>query len=145
MSEDTLIIESLSNFIVAFNKFNKDDILSNLHFPHITHSDGNDPKIYQNGEEFWNFVSVQITQMKERENWSYSTLDYTKIINKTQKTAHVNVQFSRRTSSGKAYGVAAGLWIVTKKNRLWALQGRSVFPVSGKISYLAGQNLSKKI
>ena len=43
-----------------------------------------------------------------------------------------------------AYGMAGGIWIVTKKNNKWALQARSVFPKSGKISYLAGQNLSKK-
>ena len=143
MSEKTQIFQSLNNFIIAFNKFDKDEIISNLHFPHITHSDGNDPKIYLNGNDFWNFISIQITEMKEKENWSYSTLDYTKIINKIEKTAHVKVEFSRRTSSGKAYGIAAGLWIVTKKNGFWALQGRSVFRKSGKISFLAGQNLSK--
>ena len=82
--------------------------------------------------------------MKKLEGWSYSTLDKTEIINITNNTAHVLVEFSRRDSNGIAYGMACGIWIVTKKNNKWALQARSVFPKSGKISYLAGQNLSKK-
>ena len=144
MSDPNLVIQSLNQFIDAFNKFNKNQILSNLHFPHVTHSESNDPKVYETENEFWNFVSHQINEMKKLEGWSYSSLDKTEIINITNNTAHVLVEFSRRDSNGIAYGVAGGIWIVTKKNNKWALQARSVFPKSGKISYLAGQNLSKK-
>ena len=35
-------IKALFNFIDAFNTVEKDIILNNLHFPHITHSDRND-------------------------------------------------------------------------------------------------------
>jgi len=142
MSESKLILEALNDFITAFNKFDKNEIITNLHFPHATHSDGNDPKVYQNGDSFWEFVFHQLSDMKKLEGWSYSTLDKTDIINETKHTAHVLVEFSRRDSLGKAYGVAGGIWVVTKKNGKWGLQARSVFPKSGKISYLAGQNLS---
>ena len=59
-------------------------------------------RVYQDGDSFWEFVFHQLTDMKKLEDWSYSTLDKTEIINETKHTAHVLVEFSRRDSLGKS-------------------------------------------
>ena len=46
-------IQSLNTFIEAFNRRDKDGILSNLHFPLYTHSDGAEPVIIESADDFW--------------------------------------------------------------------------------------------
>jgi hypothetical protein len=135
-------LEALHKFIDAFNRVDKNEIVSTLHFPHAVHSDGNDPIVYLNGEEFWDFLGPQFSNMKELEGWAYSTLDLTEIVNATPNTVHVLIEFSRRNAAGDAYGVARGVWVVTKKDERWALQVRSSVPMSGKINALAGQKIT---
>ena len=46
-------VTCLYKFIDAFNTAEKNKIITNLHFPHYVHSNGNEPVIYKNGEDFW--------------------------------------------------------------------------------------------
>ncbi len=142
MDDAKSAIEALHTFMEAFNSLDKDRIVATLHFPHAVHSDGNDPTLYADGDEFWGFLKPQLANMKDREGWAYSTLDAVEVANETPNTIHVLVTFSRRNAAGDAYGVAKGLWVVTKKNERWALQVRSTVPKSGNISALAGQPMN---
>ena len=135
-------IRSLYNFIDAFNTVDKNKIIQNLHFPHVTHSNGNEPVIYENGDVFWKSLQIQFDQMIKLEEWSYSTLDECEIINETDKTLQCQVEFNRRTKNKKSYGTAKGIWVATLIDNIWALQMRSMIPVSGKISSLAGTKMS---
>lgn len=139
MSYAKFALEALHKFFNAFNKVDKNEIVQTLHFPHAVHSDSNDPVLYRNGDEIWEVLKPQFSNMQKLEGWVHSTLDYTKIVNETPNTVHVLTEFSRRNASGDAYGVARGVWVVTKKNERWALQVRSTLPMSGNISALAGQ------
>jgi hypothetical protein len=132
---------ALYDFIDAFNSVKKNEIINKLHFPHYVHSNGNEITIYRNGEDFWKSLKVQFDQMIHNEHWHYSTLDKCEIINKSDKTVQCLVEFNRRTKNKKSYGTAKGLWIATFKNNLWALQVRSMIPVSGKISSIAGTKM----
>ena len=60
--------------------------------------------------------------------------DKLKIINKTDKTLQCEVEFNRRLINKKSYGSAKGIWISTFRDGIWALQIRSMIPVSGTIS-----------
>ena len=135
-------IRSLYNFIDAFNTVDKNKIIQNLHFPHVTHSNGNEPVIYENGDVFWKSLQIQFDQMIKLEEWSYSTLDECEVINETDKTLQCQVEFNRRTKNKKSYGTAKGIWVATLIDNIWALQIRSMIPVSGKISSLAGTKIS---
>lgn len=134
-------IISLKNFINAFNTLEKDKIINNLHFPHFTHSDGHEPIKYENGELFWNNLKIQLDEMVDKENWSFSTLDSCDVINETENTLQCLVEFNRRYKNKESYGKAKGIWIVTLINKKWALQIRSMIAVSGKISSLAGTRM----
>ena len=135
-------IKAFYNFIDAFNTVEKNNILQNLHFPHVTHSNGHEPIIYKNGEIFWDSLKIQFDQMIKLEEWSFSTLDTCKIINETDKTLQCLVEFNRRTKNKKSYGTAKGIWVATLIDNIWALQIRSMIPVSGRISSLAGTKMS---
>ena len=134
-------ILALKNFINAFNTLEKDKIINNLHFPHFTHSDGNETIKYEDGEAFWNVLEIQLYEMVHIEKWSFSTLDKCEIINETDKTLQCLVEFNRRTKNKKSYGTAKGIWVATLIDNIWALQIRSMIPVSGRISSLAGTKM----
>ena len=68
-------VTCLYKFIDAFNTAEKNKIITNLHFPHYVHSNGNEPVIYKNGEDFWKSLKVQLDTMIKVENWNFSTLD----------------------------------------------------------------------
>jgi len=135
-------VSCLYKFIDAFNTAEKNNIITNLHFPHYVHSNGNEPIIYKNGEDFWKSLKVQLDTMSKVENWSFSTLDKCKIINETDKTIQCEVEFNRRLINKESYGSAKGIWISTFRDGIWALQLRSMIPVSGTISSLAGTNMN---
>lgn len=137
-------ITSFYSFIDAFNTVEKNKIIKNLHFPHFTHSNGNQPVMYINGEVFWQSLRIQFDQMIELENWSFSTLDKCEIISETDKTLQCLVEFNRREKNKKSYGKAKGIWIATLIDNIWALQIRSMIPVSGKISSLAGTKVTNE-
>ena len=80
--------------------------------------------------------------MSKVESWSFSTLDKCKIINKTDKTIQCEVEFNRRLINKESYSSAKGIWISTFRDGIWALQLRSMIPVSGTISSLAGTNMN---
>ena len=134
-------VKALYNFVDAFNSVEKNKIINNLHFPHYVHSNGNEPVIYETGEDFWISLKIQFDQMINGEYWHYSTLDKCEIINETDKTIQCLVEFNRRTKDKKSYGRAKGIWISTLRRNIWGLQIRSMIPVSGTISALAGTKM----
>ena len=135
-------VKALYNFVDAFNSVEKNKIINNLHFPHYVHSNGNEPVIYETGEDLWKSLKIQFDQMINGEYWHYSTLDKCEIINETDKTIQCVVEFNRRTKDKKSYGRAKGIWISTLRRNIWGLQIRSMIPVSGTISALAGTKMN---
>ena len=81
--------------------------------------------------------------MINEENWHFSTLDKCDIITVTEKSLQCFVEFNRRDKNKKSYGTAKGIWIATFKNNSWGLQIRSMIPVSGTISSLAGTKMNE--
>ena len=134
-------IQSLNTFIEALNRRDKDGILSNLHFPLYTHSDGAEPVIIESADDFWRASSHQVEEMRRHENWSSTTLDYSEVLDATENTVHIQLEISCRNTEGEAYGVARGIWIYAKIEDRWALKIRSMFQKTGEISYLAGQKV----
>ncbi len=135
-------VRALYKFVDAFNSVEKNKIINNLHSPHYVHSNGNEPVRYESGEDFWKSLKMQFDQMINGEYWHYSTLDKCEIINETDKTIQCVVEFNRRTKDKKSYGTAKGIWISTLRRNIWGLQIRSMIPVSGTISALAGTKMN---
>ena len=134
-------VQSLYDFLDAFNTAEKDQIIKHLHFPHVTQVDGGGPLIYVDEESFATVLEVQLKRMVEVERWSHSSLDRCQIINETDHMVQCAVEFSRRLKDGSIYGCAKGVWIATLINDKWALQLRSMIPISG-IALLAGTKIN---
>ena len=141
MSASDGATQSLNTFIKSVNRRDKDGILSNLHFPLYTHYDGAEPVIIKNADDFWRGSSLQVKEMIRHEDWASTTLDYSKVLDATENTAHIQIEISRRNTNVEAYGVARGIWIYAKIENRWALKIRSMFQKTGEISYLAGQKI----
>ena len=136
--EEKLAIKSLHNFIQFFNKKDKDKILNSLHYPHMAQSENNDPKIYANKEEMWSYIGFLLNKLETEENWHKTTLDKVEVLNSSNNAVQCNVEFNRRYENKESYAKAVGIWTATKKQGKWGLQLRTMIPVSGKISILAG-------
>ncbi len=136
--EEELAINSLNNFIQFFNEKDKNKILNCLHYPHMAQSENNDPKIYDNKEEMWKYISFLLNKLETEENWHKTTLDKVEVINSSNNAVQCNVEFNRRYENKESYAKAVGIWTATKKQGKWGLQLRTMIPVSGKISILAG-------
>ena len=139
-----LAIKSLHNFIQFFNEQNKDKILNCLHYPHMAQSENHDPKIYINKNEMWDYIGFLLNKLETEENWYMTTLDKVEVINSSKNVVQCNVEFNRRYSNKVSYAKAVGIWTTTKKRGRWGLQSRSMIPVSGKISILAGAKIKIK-
>ena len=126
---------------MSFNRRDKEGILSNLHFFLYTHSDGAEPVIIKSADDFWRASSHQVEKMRRHEDWNAITLNYSKVLDATDNTVHIQLEITRRNTGGEAYGVARGFWIYTKIEDKWALKIRSMFQKTGEISYLAGQKV----
>ena len=120
-------IQSLNTFIEAFNRRNKDGILSNLHFPLYKHSDCGEPIIIESADDFWRASSHQVREMRRHKNGSSTTLDYSEVLDATENTLHIQLEISRRNTEGEAHGVARGIWMYAKIEDRWALKIRSMF------------------
>ena len=136
--EENLAIKSLHDFIKYFNDKDKAKILSCLHYPHMAQSANNDPKIYFNNEEMWIYISFLLNKLEKEENWHKTTLDKVEVVNSSKNSVQCNVEFNRRYENNRSYAKAIGIWTSTKKQGKWGLQLRTMIPVSGKISILAG-------
>tara|TARA_Y100001960_G_C14158192_1_gene579416 strand:+ start:65 stop:505 length:441 start_codon:yes stop_codon:yes gene_type:complete len=136
--EEKLAIKSLHNFIQFFNEKDKDKILNCLHYPHMAQSENNDPKIYSNKEEMWGYIGFLLKKLETEENWHETTLDKVEVINCSENAIQCNVEFNRRYENKESFAKAVGIWTATKKQGKWGLQLRTMIPVSGKISILAG-------
>tara|TARA_Y100000588_G_C13620996_1_gene655413 strand:+ start:43 stop:468 length:426 start_codon:yes stop_codon:yes gene_type:complete len=141
MSASDSAVQSLNSFIGSFNRRDKDGILSTLHFPLYTHSDGAEPVIIESADDFWRASTHQVAEMRRYEDWGSTTLDYSKVLDATENTVHIQLEITRRNTDGEPYGVARGIWIYAKIEDRWALKIRSMFQKTGEISYLAGQKI----
>ena len=113
--EEELAINSLNNFIQFFNEKDKNKILNCLHYPHMAQSENNDPKIYDNKEEMWKYISFLLNKLETEENWHKTTLDKVEVINSSNNAVQCNVEFNRRYENKESYAKAVGIWTATKK------------------------------
>ena len=140
--EEKLAVKCMYNFIKFFNEKDKEKILNCLHFPHMAQSENNDPKIYTNKDEMWSYIGFLLKKLEIEEKWKKTTLDKVEIVNSSNNAVQCNVEFNRRYYNDESYAKAVGIWIATKKQGKWGLQLRTMIPVSGKISILAGGEIN---
>lgn len=112
----------IDDFVSALNSRNILEGRKTLHYPHIQIA-GNELSILSDPESF------QIDfQSLASEGWSHSTLDSCTMRQSCDEKVHFEVQLSMHRSNHAGYATYQALWIVTKKDGIWGIQCRSIFP-----------------
>lgn len=113
---------AMDGFMAAFNARDADAIRSIwFHFPHIRfHS--NKVTIMATPADYTNLVWTSQTQSK---GWGHTKWDYVEVIDSGEEKVHFRVQFTRYRADGSVLGTYKSLYIVTRIDGRWAIQGRS--------------------
>jgi hypothetical protein len=112
----------IDDFVSALNARNIDEGRKTLHYPHVQIA-GNDLSILNDAESF------QIDfQSLAAEGWTHSTLDSCAMRQSCDEKVHFEVQLSMHKAKSARYATYQALWVVTKKDGIWGIQCRSIFP-----------------
>lgn len=118
----------IDDFFAAFNARDIDGGRRTLNYPHIQIA-GNDVMILNDPESF------QIDfQALAGEGWTHVTLDSCEMRQSCDEKVHFEVQLSMHKGSASRYATYQALWIVTRKDGVWGIQCRSVFPSGVRLS-----------
>lgn len=112
----------IDDFFTALNARDIEGCRKTLHYPHIQIA-GNELSILNDPESF------QIDfQLLANEGWTYSTLDSCSMRQSCDEKVHFEIQLSMHKPNDSRYATYQALWIVTKVDGTWGIQGRSIFP-----------------
>jgi hypothetical protein len=118
----------IDEFFAAFNARDLEAGRRTLHYPHIQIA-GNDVTILYEPESF------QIDfQSLASEGWTHVTLDSCAMRQNCDEKVHFEVQLSMHKGSDSRYATYQALWIVTRKEDVWGIQCRSIFPSGVRFS-----------
>ena len=108
-----------------FSALNARDIESGrkaLHYPHIQIA-GSEVSILNEPASF----EIDF-QALAADGWTHFTLDSCEMRQNYDEKVHFELQFSMHKGSDARYATYQALWIVTKKDGVWGIQCRSIFP-----------------
>jgi len=112
----------IDDFFAALNARDLEGGRKTLHYPHIQIA-GNELSILNDPESF------QIDfQSLAGEGWTHSTLDSCTMRQSCDEKVHFEVQLSMHKATTPRYATYQALWVVTKKDGVWGIQCRSIFP-----------------
>jgi len=118
----------IDDFFAAFNARDIERGRQTLNYPHIQIA-GNDVTILYEPESF------QIDfQSLAGEGWTHVTLDSCAMRQNCDEKVHFEVQLSMHRGSDSRYATYQALWIVTRKDGVWGIQCRSIFPSGVRFS-----------
>jgi len=118
----------IDDFFAAFNARDMESARKTLHYPHIQIA-GNDVTILDDPESF------QIDfQSLASDGWTHVTLDSCAMRQNCDEKVHFEVQLSMHRGSESRYATYQALWIVTRKDGVWGIQCRSIFPSGVRFS-----------
>jgi hypothetical protein len=118
----------IDDFFAAFNARNVDAGRKTLHYPHIQIA-GNEVTILEDADSFQiDFQSLAI------EGWTHVSLDSCAMRQNCDEKVHFEVQLSMHKGSDARYATYQALWIVTRRDGVWGIQCRSIFPSGVRFS-----------
>jgi hypothetical protein len=112
----------IDDFFAALNARDIGAGRKTLHYPHIQIA-GNEVSILDNPELF----DIDFQSLAS-EGWTYSTLDSCTMRQSCDEKVHFEVQLSMHTTDESRYATYQALWVVTKRDGIWGIQCRSIFP-----------------
>jgi len=115
-------LQALDGFMTAFNAEDADAIRTRwFHFPHVRFHSGR-ITVMATAADYHSLVWQRTGQSRE---WVRTAWDYRDVIDAGPEKVHFRVQFTRYRADGTPIGSYRSLYIVTRLDGRWAIQGRS--------------------
>jgi len=116
---------AVTGYMEVFNAGDAVGTGGNLNYPHLFLIAGNVAEAKDPDDARPNF-----SQMRESENWGFSTFDSLEPSVITANKVHWEVVFSRWHPDGTRYWTVPALWVTTKVDGHWGIQFRSLMPAT---------------
>jgi hypothetical protein len=115
-------MEVLDRFLAALNAHDEAGLLATMHFPHYRLA-GVDMRVWERPDPsyFTGFLA------RAGEGWHHTAWDFRRVIVAGAAKVHLDVQFTRYRSDDTSIGSFRSLYIVTKRDGVWAIAARSSF------------------
>ena len=118
----------IDDFFTALNARDIERGRRTLHYPHIQIA-GCDVSILESPADFEiNFQALADS------GWTYSTLDSCTMRHFCDEKVHFELQLSMHKANDSRYATYQALWIVTRRNDVWGIQCRSIFPSGSRLT-----------
>jgi hypothetical protein len=111
----------LDDFMAALNARDEAALLATLHFPHY--------RLAGSAMRVWDEPSAYLGDFLTRAgaDWHHSAWNFRKVIASGPVKVHLDVQFTRYRADSSVIGAFRSLWIVTRRDGVWAVAARSSF------------------
>jgi hypothetical protein len=115
---------AMDGFMTAFNAEDAEALRSRwFHFPHVRFH-GNTVSVMETPADLKILVWDRQGQSTD---WARTAWDYVEPVDTGPDKVHFRVQFTRYRADGSAIGSYKSLYIVTRLDGRWAIQGRSTW------------------
>jgi hypothetical protein len=112
----------LDRFIAALNARDEAGLLATMHFPHYRLA-GVTMRVWEKPDE--SYFSAFLARAGD--GWHHTVWDFRRVIVAGPEKVHFDVQFTRYRADGSVLGRFRSLYIVTRRDEVWAIAARSSF------------------
>lgn len=114
----------LDDYLEAFNSGDVLRWATILHYPHVRIA-GDTVRVWENKEEFAQDNDMSL--LSKKINWGYNKWDWRHLVQFGPGKMHFAVQLSRYTVNDVLISSFESLYIITRIQDRWAVQGRSSY------------------
>lgn len=112
----------LDRFLAALNAGDEAALLATMHFPHYRLA-GVTMQVWKQPDESY----LASFHARAGEGWHHTGWDFRRVIVAGPEKVHLDVQFTRYRADGSPIGRYRSLYIVTRRDGVWAIRARSSF------------------
>ena len=120
----TIGCKVLDEYMEAFNSGNALTWAAVLHFPHVRIA-GDRIQVWETPEDF--AKDNDMSRLARKINWGCNRWNWRHLIHFGQEKMHYAVQFSRYNLQDDLISSFESMYILTRKDSRWGVQGRSSF------------------
>ena len=117
-------LESLDEFMLAFNARDPKAWAETLNYPHVRIA-GDRVQVTESAEVF--AASMDFSAFADRFDWDHSGWDKREVIQVGKNKVHIAVTFTRYDKNNQMNATFDSFYVVTKKDGHWGTQARSSF------------------
>ena len=112
----------LDRFLAALNAGDTAALLATMHFPHYRLA-GVTMRVWNEPDDSY----LRGFYARAGEGWHHTEWDFRRVIAAGPEKVHLDVQFTRYRTDNTAIGRYRSLYIVSRRDDVWAIQARSSY------------------